>query len=96
MRLIWSKPALQDLTNIDAYLEAHDPQAATTALRAINTKAKLLREFPGLGPAFDESVRYVSVSRTPYVLVYAIRRGQVEIIRVYDSRQDWRREIDET
>ena len=89
MRLIWSDPAVADLRGINDYLRQHDPRAAITALRAINAKAKLLRRFPGLGPPVDEARRYVSVSRTPYVLVYVIKPDRVEIHRVYDSRQDW-------
>jgi toxin ParE1/3/4 len=96
MRLIWSEPALKDLRGINDYLRQHDPRAAITALRAINTKAKLLRRFPGLGPPVDEAQRYVSVSRTTYVLVYAIKRDGVEIHRVYDSRQDWLAGIQKT
>jgi len=89
MRLIWSQPALDDLRGINDYLRQHDPRTAINALRAINAKARLLRRFPGLGPPVDEARRYVSVTRTTYVLVYAIRQDRVEIHRVYDSRQDW-------
>jgi len=94
MRLIWSEPALQDLRGINDYLRQHDPRVAIAALRAIGAKAKLLQSFPGLGPAVDEKLRFVSVVRTPYVLVYAIRGGQVEVHRVHDSRRDWQREIE--
>lgn len=94
MRLIWSRPALKDLGRIDAYLESHDPRAAIAALRAINSTAKLLQQFPGTGPTYDGAARYVSVARTPYVLVYVARPDQIEIVRVYDSRQDWRRDIE--
>ena len=89
MRLIWSEPALADLRGINDYLRQHDPRAAIAALQAINNKAKLLLQFPRLGPALDEGQRYASVSSTAYVLVYAIKRDHVEIHRLYDSRQDW-------
>jgi plasmid stabilization system protein ParE len=96
MRLIWSQPAFEDLRGINDYLRQHDPRAAIAALRAINAKAKLLLQYPGSGPPLDEVQRYVSVSRTAYVLVYAIKRDRVEIHRVYDSRQDWLAGIERT
>jgi plasmid stabilization system protein ParE len=89
MRLIWSGPALNDLRGINDYLRQHDSRAAIAALRAINDKARLLLQFPGLGPSMVAEQRYVSVTRTPYVLVYAIERERVEIYRAHDSRQNW-------
>jgi len=89
MRLIWSEPALKDLRGINDYLRQYDPRAAIATLQAINSKAKLLLQFPRLGPVLDETQRYASVTRTAYVLVYAIKRDRVEIHRIYDSRQDW-------
>ena len=89
MRISWSRDAARDLQAIYDYLDRHDPHAAARALRAIRNKAALLQQFPNLGPPLDGAERRLSVTGTPYVLVYQTQPDRLFVIRVFDARQDW-------
>jgi toxin ParE1/3/4 len=91
-RIIWSAPSLLDLREIERFLSNEDAAAAARILRAIRGKSDQLRQFPSSGPALTGELRYVRVRNTPYLLVYRIGRGGVEVIRVRHVREDWRSE----
>jgi plasmid stabilization system protein ParE len=93
MRVVWSQSAINDLKAIFNYLNEDDPHAAAAAFRAIRAKADLLRQFPALGPTFDGAVRQLSVSRTPYVIIYKLQPDRVHLLRLFDSRQDWQNQL---
>ncbi|WP_353204185.1 type II toxin-antitoxin system RelE/ParE family toxin [Sphingomonas sp.] len=88
-RLIWSPRAGLDLADIDAYLSDRDPAAAAGILRAIQSAALRLSDYPRLGWSLDQPFRVISVRKTPDLILYRLREGVVEIVRVRHAREDW-------
>lgn len=88
-RLTWSPAARRDLHAIDAFLLERDARAAVRTLQAIRASAGRLLDYPRIGRALDEPFRVLGVRGTPYLLVYRLRGGEVEIIRIRHSRENW-------
>jgi plasmid stabilization system protein ParE len=88
-RLIWSPSSLRDLRGIDEFLAERNDAAAARILRAIRAAALRLHDYPRIGRAIDEPFRVFGVRGTPYLLVYRLRDGTVEIVRVRHSRENW-------
>ncbi|MGQ7322992.1 type II toxin-antitoxin system RelE/ParE family toxin, partial [Streptococcus suis] len=59
--------------------------------RAAIAAGRFLAEHPAAGPALADGQRKWCVPGTDYVLVYRVVAGDVEILRVYHGREDWRR-----
>ena len=90
MRIIWSETARDDLRQIDRYLSQFDAATAARALRLIQQKLNLLKDYPHVGPALEDASRSLIVRGTTYVLIYAVLKDAIGILRVRDMREDWR------
>jgi len=88
-RVVWSRPSTRDLIEIDGYLEQHDKAAAIRMIKAIRSTAALLARFPALGPPLKGDIHYLGVRTTPYVIVYRLHEGRVEVLRIRHERQNW-------
>lgn len=93
-RLIWSPSSLRDLQAIDAFLGERNDAAAARILRAIRTSADRLRDYPRIGRGLDEPFRALSVRTTPYLLIYRLRGGDVEIVRVRHASENWIHDVE--
>lgn len=87
--LIWSPTSRLDLADIDAYLAEWDPAAAVRILRAIQSAASRLSEYPRLGWSVNERFRVISVRQTSFLVLYRLRDDRVEIVRIRHGREDW-------
>ena len=88
-RIIWSDASRRDLKLIDRFISQDNPRAAATTLRRIHESAKQLEHFPAIGPIVVADVRFLKARRTPFVIIYQIGKGSVQIIRVRHVREDW-------
>ncbi|MBV9843127.1 MAG: type II toxin-antitoxin system RelE/ParE family toxin [Sphingomonadaceae bacterium] len=90
-RLAWTAPALADLRAIDAWLiENRDRDFAERTLAAIEARARFLENFRHGGRTLlKQDFRVLRVFETPYLLVYRVRSGQLQILRVRHEREDW-------
>lgn len=88
-RLIWAPASLRDLRDIEAYLSQRNDAAAARVLRAIRDASNRLVDYPRIGRAYDEPFRVLSVRNTAYLLIYRLRRDDVEIARVRHARENW-------
>ncbi len=88
-RLTWSPSSRRDLLGIDAFLAEHDAAAAIRTLRAIRTAADRLRDYPRIGRALDEPFRVLGVRGTPYLIIYRLRAGEIEVVRLRHARENW-------
>ena len=87
-RLIWSRLARHDL-----YTIAFDEMLwdADRLIDRIEKAPLVLLDFPELGPvAGSDGLRKWHVRRTPFLLLYKIRRSSVEISRVVYAASDWK------
>lgn len=88
--LSWSPTSRRDIARIAAWLSTIDTEIARTTIRSIRESGWRLREFPLSGPAAGTAgFRKLIVGGTPYLLVYRVREGGIEIIRVRHAREDW-------
>jgi plasmid stabilization system protein ParE len=80
--------AVQDLMELQAYMEAENPQAAEAVAARIRKSFDLITERPEIGrPTHRPDVREWSVPGLPYVIPYRVKAGTIEILRVFHSRR---------
>ena len=86
MRVRWSRRALSDIAGIYAYIAADSSEAASRVADRLYTAGEGLARFPHTGrPARLAGRRELVVDR--YVLIYAVRRGEVNILASEHSAQ---------
>lgn len=87
MRVIWSPDALEDIERIFDYVSLFNPPAARHLAERLFTAAAELEHFPYRGRrAEPPGCRELTVIR-PYVLVYEIRRDEVQVLRLWHGAQ---------
>jgi len=91
MRIRWTVPAAGDLANIKTYLEHHYPQFAEPTVRSIYQRIRALKKSPYRGrPGHRIDTRELPLAPLPYVIVYAVKAEDVEILHIHHGAQDWR------
>jgi plasmid stabilization system protein ParE len=89
MKMVWLPAAQADLRNIYDYYQPLNPQAAVQMLARIHKSAGSLVDFPHLGKAnATKSCRLLQVPGTVYVLPYRVLPDAIEILAVFDQRQE--------
>ena len=89
MRIRWTEPAVQDLTNICDYISEHNgaAEARRIALR-IYSGLDSLAEFPRRGrPGRKPDTRELVFPGLPWLAVYRVREDVVEINRILHGAQ---------
>jgi toxin ParE1/3/4 len=90
LRVRWTRPALTDLIEAQAYIARENPAAAQTVALRVWDAARQLGEHPELGRAGHvPQTREWVVSQTPYLLVYRVKDKALDILRVWHGRQNW-------
>ncbi len=83
MRVRFLKRAVQDLINIEAYTRKHSPNGAARIGARIKKRADDLGQFPEQGTPSDKAgVRQLYVAKTPYILIYRLKKDEVQVITV--------------
>ncbi len=92
-KINWSIPARDDLRRIAIWLEAEvTPDVAVRHLRAIRVRCEALEKFPKRGPQIGKEARKLIVQGTPYIILYRMIRTDIEVVRVFHNRENWRDE----
>lgn len=89
MRIFFTPRADKDLAEIWTYLASNNLSAAERVLSDIESKVKLLADNPMLGPvhkAIAAELRFLPAQ--PYLVLYRILPGFIEIVRIVDGRRD--------
>jgi toxin ParE1/3/4 len=91
MNIRWSPQALRDLASVRAFVAEDDPAAAQRlVLRIVDAIETLLPEHPAIGrPGRVPGTRELVIPRTPYVVPYRVRRGTLQVLRVYHGARKW-------
>jgi toxin ParE1/3/4 len=90
MRIRWTVPAADDLSNIKDYLQRHYPQFAEPTVRTIYQRIRSLKSSPYRGrPGHRPGTRELVITPLPHVVVYAATEA-VEILHPHHGAQDWR------
>lgn len=90
MRLSWRPAAEADRLAIYDHIEASNPRAAERVDERISARVSSLRQMPQSGrPGRVEGTRELTVSRTPYFVIYRIEEDMVQILRILHSAREW-------
>jgi toxin ParE1/3/4 len=90
MKIRWSLEAAADLETIVRFIELDNSPAALRAGSAIYKRVGELAKFPNLGRAGRVSgTRELPISPFPFLVVYRLGEGVVEIVRVLHGAQRW-------
>lgn len=88
----WTDPALDDLEAIHTYIAADNPGAAYKVVARIEEAAANLETFPEIGRVGRrKGTRELVVAGLPYFVVYQLKAGVVEVLRVIHGARDWPR-----
>jgi addiction module RelE/StbE family toxin len=89
VKLLIKRRALRHLKQIHAYIAKDDPAAAKHVVERINEVTSRLSFMPMSGrPGVVKGTRLVVIPDLPYIVVYRIRAGNVEILVVlHTARQ---------
>ena len=92
-RVLWSRTAQQDLTEIIEYIAQDSIGDALAILKMLETKAALLNNLPDRGRVVPELLhtgisQYRESVSAPWRIVYRVADRQVLIMAVLDSRRD--------
>lgn len=95
MLVEWTVAASGDLDSIYAFVAEDDVDAASRQIfKVIEIAESLLPENPGLGrPGRAPFTRELIIPRTPYLVVYRVSGGILQILRVLHSARKWPGEI---
>lgn len=89
MNIVWSPYAIDDLIAIRDYIAQHNPTAAEGVAKRILHSISYLAEHSQLGVATHRTdVRKLIVKNSPYVIPYRIVGDDIEILEVFDGRQN--------
>jgi toxin ParE1/3/4 len=92
MRLTYLSLAVLDLAEIRSYIATHNPDAAQRVGRKLSDTINRLQQFPNLGqPGRVFGTRELNtpkISKTTYVVVYRIKRDEIQILRVLPGMRD--------
>ncbi len=89
--VLWLGSAVADLDRILRHIEQDSLQGAHAVALAIRRGANtLLQEHPRAGRAGRlKGTRELVIPSTPYILVYRLRRGRIEVLRIVHGKQKW-------
>lgn len=86
----WSPDAAADLVRIVEYIRADNSPAAERVARSILRQIANLKEFPETGRSGRiHGTRELALSPLPFIVVYRVKQGVVEIARVLHGAQRW-------
>jgi toxin ParE1/3/4 len=93
----WTSKALQDLLSIKKYIEQDNPTAATDLTKKIVLKVvEQLTKFQNIGKAGRiNGTRELIIPNTSYIVVYWVKSGSVEVLRVLHTSIKWSDNINE-
>ena len=89
MHIEWVGTSLADFWHIRQYLRTRNPAAVEKIYSAVNRSAEQLLSYPELGRRIEDSdISLLQVPGLPYILPYRIKLDRIEILAVFDGRQE--------
>jgi len=87
MKLRWTPRAVADLEEIADYLLSVSPTSWERLIGRIEAVADYLLQFPHMGKVgLVTGTREFVLSGTPYIVVFRVREGIVQILSIRDRR----------
>jgi plasmid stabilization system protein ParE len=86
----WLVGATLSLRLVHSHIAVENRLAARRVVQAVRAATTKLGEFPESGrPGTVAGTREIIVPNLPYVIVYRVVKGGVEIIRIFHTSTDW-------
>lgn len=93
MKLRLSPRADQDIDNIYERIGEHDPLAAARHVDEILHSLDLALEQPLMGRLGTKPGTRELVVLKRYIVVYRAAEGALDVVRVFDGREDWQHKL---
>jgi toxin ParE1/3/4 len=91
--LVLSPQAVRDTNKAKVYYAAISIPLALAFVDELSTTLRFIQEHPKGGVLIRRSIRQFPVERFPYVVVYAIHRDMIRIVRVFHTRRNPTRKL---
>ena len=86
----WLKTARNNRFEQLDYIAADNPTAAARVDEEIERQTDLLAQFPNMGrEGRVNGTRELVINRSPYIVVYRVKKDRIEIIRLLHGAQRW-------
>ena len=83
MKLRWTKPALNDIAEIHAYIARDNPAAALKVARTLKAQAESLTAHPTMGRSGRVAgTRELVVAPLPYIIAYRLTETTIDILAI--------------
>lgn len=90
MKIIWLDKAVRDIEETYDYIHSDNPEADENVLNTILAAVNRLSENPSLGKAGRVTgTRELAVVGTPFITVYRMKDGRLEILRILHGARQW-------
>ncbi len=90
MDIIWLDRARREVIHIREYIAMDNPRVAQQVARRILEIAEKLRATPNIGrPGRLYGTRELVITGTPFIILYRVRDGVIEILRVIHGARRW-------
>jgi len=90
MRLEWTCPAINDLKSASDYVAKDNPRAAKHMAERVREAVEYLADYPNMGrPGRVAQTRELVISGTPFIAVYWVTGGIVQILRILHHARRW-------
>ena len=92
MNVFWLKTAIRTRFQQLDYIAQDNPAAAVRLDEAIERHTDLLAQYPSMGrEGRVNGTRELVVPRSPFIVVYRVKRKRIEILRILHGAQQWPR-----
>lgn len=90
MAIRWTRLAARRLEDVGTFIAADNPTAAAEVVGALWDGVQLLATMPHMGrPGRLHKTREWVLSGTPYVVVYRVKQGHVEVLTILHAAMAW-------
>jgi toxin ParE1/3/4 len=90
VEIVWQRRAVADLYRVCDYIRLQNPTAAQKIGTIINAAIEGLRRYPEMGRNGEVAgTRELIVTGTPYLAVYRLHDGRLQILRILHGKQKW-------
>jgi toxin ParE1/3/4 len=90
MDIIWLDRARREVIHIRKYIAMDNPRVAQQVARRILEISKKLRATPNIGrPGRLYGTRELVITGTPFIILYRVRDGVIEFLRVIHAARRW-------
>jgi toxin ParE1/3/4 len=89
LRVQWRARALDDLKAFHDWLSTIEGAKPAQTVRRIRAAVESMTRLGDIGrPSRIEGVRELTVRNAPYIIVYQVGHGVIDVLAVYHSAQD--------